>query len=98
MKGTKGAATNDAMGELHDALAKYLTDVIKNGETVEKRGEKKKVPASAAMLNVARGFLKDNSIECDPDYKSRPVGKLTEALAEYNKRQEEEEDLPKFVN
>ena len=94
----KGAATTKAMNDLHDSLARYLTDVIKNGETVMKAGEKVKVPASAAMLNAAVRFLKDNSIECDPDLASRPVGELGKALEEFNAGQDEDEELPEFAN
>jgi hypothetical protein len=44
-------ASNDAMAELHNALATVLAD---------KLGEEEVQPA---MLNVARQFLKDNGIE-----------------------------------
>lgn len=47
-------ATEEALSALHGALAKSLTDKILNGE------------ATAADLNVARAFLKDNNIDVAP--------------------------------
>jgi hypothetical protein len=98
MKGTKGAAKKDKMAELHDALASHLTDVIENGETIQRAGEAHKVPASAAMLGVAVRFLRDNNIECDDGFESAPVGKLTEAVKERLKEMEEDGELPTFQN
>lgn len=48
------AATEDALGELHAALAEVLTNLVR-GEAV-----------SASHLAVAAKFLKDNNITCDP--------------------------------
>ena len=48
------AATESALGDLHDALAKTLTDLV----GVE--------APSAAVLAVAAKFLKDNNITCTP--------------------------------
>jgi hypothetical protein len=53
-------ATEDTLGQLHELLAKQLADMIANGEVDPKTGQV--VPASAATLNVARQFLKDNHI------------------------------------
>ena len=39
---------------IHYELAKHILDLIKSGE------------AKAGDLNVARQFLKDNGIECNP--------------------------------
>jgi hypothetical protein len=86
------------MGTLHDELAKKLTDAIKNGETVIKAGEEVRVPVTAAMLNVARGFLKDNNIECDEGLATRPIGELSKTVTEALKKMEEDEDLPVFTN
>jgi hypothetical protein len=48
----KPRAREDSLGELHEILARHLTEAIQNGE------------ASPSLLNVARQFLKDNGIEC----------------------------------
>lgn len=64
-------ATEEALAGLHAKLAETLADAIEQGVPVkdEKTGEILKAPASAAILNVARQFLKDN------DIKSLPAGK-----------------------
>lgn len=61
-------AGETALNTLHEELAKVLTEAVK-GEG-----------CSAAVLSVARGFLKDNSITCAPDA-GNATGKLEEALA-----------------
>jgi len=92
--GTKGAATTDQMGKLHDVLAKKLNELIVNGETTVQAGKEKTAPVSAAVLAVARGFLKDNGVECDPGLPSRPVGELASSVSELL----EDENVPEFTN
>jgi hypothetical protein len=95
--GTKGAAKSKEMGALHDQLAKELRDLIKNGEEVTVRGKTKKVKASAAILNVARAFLKDNNVLCDDGMDpTQPMVDLATELKEFNK--EEEDGAPVFRN
>ncbi len=53
------AATNKELGDLHGHLAKILTEEIQK-ENLDKDGNKVR---NAAILNVARQFLKDNGIE-----------------------------------
>ena len=53
------AATNKELGDLHGSLAKILVEEIQK-ENLDKDGNKVR---SAAILNVARQFLKDNGIE-----------------------------------
>jgi hypothetical protein len=53
------AATNKELGDLHGQLAKILTEEIRK-ENLDKDGNKVR---NAAILNVARQFLKDNGIE-----------------------------------
>lgn len=53
------AATNKELGDLHGHLAKILTEEIQK-ENFDKDGNKVR---NAAILNVARQFLKDNGIE-----------------------------------
>jgi hypothetical protein len=65
------AASKDKMKELHAKLAEILTEAI-----YEKDDEGKR---SAAILNVARQFLKDNTIESEI-VKSPALGKLSQAL------------------
>jgi hypothetical protein len=98
MKKAKGAATRTEMGSLHDELAKRLTDVIKNGEEVTRGEDTFKVPASAAMLNVARGFLKDNNVECDENLPTRQIGELSNAVNAALTKMEEDDELPEFTN
>lgn len=60
-------ATTTALDDLHGALAKQLIDKIKTGE------------ATAADLNVARQFLKDNGIDAVPREAS-PLTDLAKSL------------------
>lgn len=53
-------ATQDALGALHTALATVLADALAQQYQDE---DGKTVPPPAAILNVARQFLKDNGIE-----------------------------------
>jgi hypothetical protein len=94
MMGTKGAAKTSELGDLHETLAKKLKELIVKGDTVTVGGKTKKVRVSAAVMAVARGFLKDNNIVCDEGLATRPVGELGAAVAEAN----EDEDVPEFVN
>ena len=73
-------ATSDALGNLHDLLANTLAQAIKEGVPVvnQETGEVTKAPAPAAILNVARQFLKDNNIDCAPEA-TNPLGLLKEA-------------------
>jgi hypothetical protein len=90
-------ATSEEMGTLHDELAKKLTDIVKNGETVIKAGEPHRVPASAALLGVAARFLKDNNVVCADELPSAPITGLDQALKDFH-IQEDEDELPTFPN
>lgn len=61
------AASEGALGELHNTLAKVLTDAVKSDGV------------SASVLAVAANFLKHNNITCAPS-ESNAVGALQEAL------------------
>lgn len=93
--GTPGAAKEKSLASLHTELATKLADLIRNGKDVTVGGETRKVPVGAATLNVARAFLKDNDISCDPD-NPRAVGDLAEAIDEFTHA--EDGELPKFTN
>ena len=56
-------ATEKALGGLHARLAEVLKDSLQDKFDPE-TGEK--MPPNAAILNVARQFLKDNKIEAVP--------------------------------
>lgn len=66
-------ATEAALNGLHEALATMLTTAIKGND------------CPAAVLAVARGFLKDNEITCVPDENNK-MGELEKALAEKSGR------------
>lgn len=73
-------ASNEALSNLHELLANTLAQAIKEGVTiaVNDKGEPIKAPAGAAILNVARQFLKDNNIDSTPEA-TNPIGLLKEA-------------------
>ncbi len=75
-------AKESALAKLHADLANDLADRIEHGEkAVDKAtGEIVKLPASAAILNVARQFLKDNDIKTLPNGQT-PAERLGEVVA-----------------
>lgn len=68
------AASKDALGTLHSAIANKLTEAIEQMDADTK--------GLAAILNVARQFVKDNGIEALPAVGS-PVGNLASKLSEF---------------
>jgi hypothetical protein len=78
------AAKESKLKQLHDDLAKKLTDLIKEAD-----------PA-AATLNVARQFLRDNGINCDPDNPSDALQGLKSAAERLDEF--DDDDIPDFVN
>jgi hypothetical protein len=67
MSKNHGKATEEALGDLHGALATALADKIRDGT------------ATAADFSVARQFLKDNGIDAIPTA-GNGIGKLAEQL------------------
>lgn len=71
------------MEELHGVLAKTLSDAIKEGVTVlDKEGNPMVVSTPAAVLSVARQFLKDNHIE--GGFGNADLTDLEKAMSEMN--------------
>lgn len=68
------AASKDALETLHSAIATKLTDAIEQMDTDTK--------GLAAILNVARQFVKDNGIEALPTPGSA-MGSLAKKLSEF---------------
>ncbi len=80
------SALRETLGSLHDVLADALVDAIKNGVQSTSIGDDGKEvittkSCGAAVLNVARAFLRDNGIETDPESPSKSVKDLTATLA-----------------
>lgn len=56
--------TKQKLQDLHDLMATTLCEAIQEGVPVkDDAGNVSKAPAPAALLNVARQFLKDNNVE-----------------------------------
>lgn len=68
------AASKESLESLHSAIADKLTETIREMPAGEK--------GLAAILNVARQFVKDNGIEAIAAPGS-PLGNLTKGLTEY---------------
>lgn len=66
-------ADEKALVGLHGRLAEVLKDAL--GDQFDENGNK--LPPNAAILNVARQFLKDNKIEAVPA-KGSPMGDLSD--------------------
>lgn len=64
----KNAAGEGQLGALHDVLATVLMEALRNPDT-----------ATAAVMNAARGFLKDNDITCRIEDGSK-LGELKDEL------------------
>lgn len=63
-------ATDKALGELHEQLAKVLKEHLgRSGKVTTDSGETIDLAPSPALLNVARQFLRDNHIEVGADSK-----------------------------
>jgi hypothetical protein len=65
------AAQPETLNDLHEMLAQQLLSMIRGGD------------ASAAVLNVARQFLKDNNIDADAKAGS-PMKALEETLGDFD--------------
>lgn len=73
-------ASNAALEALHNALAETLAKAITEGVPVkDEEGNIVTLPAPAAILNVARQFLKDNGIEAQAVPES-PLARITQGL------------------
>jgi hypothetical protein len=81
MSNKKPAPEGD-MSKLHADLAKTLSEFLREMEE-----------PNAALLNVARQFLRDNDITCDPDAPNPEIRNLAETMQE-----RDEDDIPDFLN
>lgn len=94
------AANEDVLGKLHTAVAEALSVALEGdllpGYTDEETGEEveaKRLPPSAAIIQAATKFLKDNNITCTPS-KDNALGELEEKmLARQRKRTASKLDL-----
>ena len=78
------AESNKELGELHGTLAKILAQEIQK-ENLDKDGNKVR---NAAILNVARQFLKDNGIE-SLGTENPEIKELTKAFLPFDQIEEE---------
>lgn len=68
------AADKGKLESLHDKLATVLADALDEIDPKEK--------GTAAVLNVARQFLKDNNVEAAPR-EGQPMGRLADKVSEF---------------
>ncbi|KWS03760.1 hypothetical protein AZ78_1309 [Lysobacter capsici AZ78] len=68
------AASKGALEALHNKLATTLAEALDGLDASEK--------GTAAILNVARQFLKDNNVEAAPR-EGQPLGALAEKVAQF---------------
>lgn len=77
-----GKATDTALGELHGAIARGLTEVVSEGAVIglAEDGQPIRATAGAAYFAAGIAFLKNNNITADPATNAAVAG-LTAALA-----------------
>lgn|SRR6188474_3216413 len=78
-----GKATEDALADLHGAVAEQLTAVISGGSVVgvNEDGTPIKVTAPAAYFAAALAMLKNNNVTADPGL-NKGLSDLRKKLAE----------------
>jgi hypothetical protein len=83
----KMAATEDFLGQLHNATAKALMDKLNGIKILDEEGNPtgEVIPPSAADIQAAAKFLKDNNITCAPSEDNK-LGELEEKLKEKQAR------------
>lgn len=79
-------ANENALGDLHGELARVIKNAIGKDYTSEDNPQG--LPP-AALLNVARQFLKDNLIVADP-HKNPDLGALADALPDFDAEEDEQ--------
>jgi len=83
------AANEDKLGTLHDQVADVLLDLLKGQELTDEEGKViGTIKPTAATVQAAAKFLKDNNITCAPSDDNK-MGELRDALAEKNQRREQ---------
>jgi hypothetical protein len=95
------AATEKKLGALHEAVTDALIELVKGIEiddfddNGEPTGEKRRLPPSAAVIQAASKFLKDNEITCVADEDNK-LGELKQGVearaARREQRRKEMED------
>jgi len=88
------AASESKLGELHNKVAEVLIEAMEGdtlpGYTDDETGEEvppRKLPPSAALIQAATKFLKDNNISCAPSEDNK-LGELEQAMRERQKARE----------
>ena len=90
------AAEKQELNSLHAEFATKLKTYLTDGETVVAAGKTHQVSCSAAMMNVIRGFLKDNRVECNSGEPTAAVGTLAKQLEEFDQAAHDEDEAPHF--
>ena len=75
MSDSKKPASEGRANEIHDVLVKSLKDALDGMD----KGE-----PNAALLNVARQFLRDNDITCNPSTPNPELDALAERMSKEN--------------
>lgn len=91
--GTKNAATEAQLGELHSKVAKVMkraldvADIAMERYEADESGELIQPEVSATLLGAITKFLKDNSISAAPE-DSNELSDLQRTLAEKRQRRQ----------
>ena len=80
------AASEQKLGELHEAVATAFAEQVKGFVEQDEEGREKIVRPSPALLGAAVAFLKNNNITADATENEALVG-LSKALAARRKKQ-----------
>lgn len=80
------AANETKLGQLHDLVADALIQKVKGSVILDEDGQEVgKMEPTAADLQAAAKFLKDNQITCAPSDDNR-MGELQDLVAQKNAR------------
>lgn len=83
------AANEDILGQLHDMTATALMELLKGTDITNEDGEVVgTIKPTAAVIQAAAKFLKDNNITCAPSEDNK-MGELKDALDKKNQRREQ---------
>lgn len=91
------AASEQKLGELHEAVATAFAEQVKGFVETDEEGREKVIRPSPALLGAAVAFLKNNNITADATENEALVG-LSKALQARRRKQLPQQALDEAVD